>query len=214
MQSEARRTAGSVGLIETKRVVLFTRTTRSCSTRERQLAPVEVAYETYGELNADASNAILVCHALTGDAHAAGHHGDPARVGWWDNLIGPGKPLDTDRWYVISANLLGGCRGTTGPSSIDPATGRPYGLAFPIFTVADLVKVHRRLLARLGIERLAGAIGGSLGAMQVLQWTIDHPDELGAGVSRSAARLGSRPRTSPSPRSRAPRSCRRALRGR
>jgi homoserine O-acetyltransferase len=173
---------GSVGLVETKRVVLCTSDDPLVLDSGARLAPVEVAYETYGELNADASNAILVCHALTGDAHAAGQHGDPARVGWWDNLIGPGKPLDTGRWHVISANLLGGCRGTTGPSSPDPATGRPYGLRFPIFTVGDLVEVHRRLLAHLGIERLAGAIGGSLGAMQVLQWTIDYPDELAAGI--------------------------------
>jgi homoserine O-acetyltransferase/O-succinyltransferase len=176
------RTAGSVGLVETKRVVLCTSDDPLVLDSGARLDLVEVAYETYGELNADASNAILVCHALTGDAHAAGHHGDPARAGWWDNLIGPGKPLDTDRWHVISANLLGGCRGTTGPSSLDPATGRPYGLRFPIFTVPDLVRVHRRLLAYLGIERLAAAIGGSLGAMQVLQWTIDHPGELGAGI--------------------------------
>jgi homoserine O-acetyltransferase len=182
LQSEAHRTAGTVGLVETKRVVLFTSDDPLVLDSGARLAPVEVAYETYGELNLDASNAILICHALTGDAHAAGHHGDPAKPGWWDNLIGPGKALDTERWHVISANLLGGCRGTTGPSSSDPATGRPYGLRFPIFTVADLVKVHRRLLRHLGIERLAAAIGGSLGAMQVLQWTIDHPDELAAGI--------------------------------
>jgi homoserine O-acetyltransferase/O-succinyltransferase len=182
LQSEAGRTAGSVGLVETERVVLFTSDDPLVLDSGARLAPVEVAYETYGTLNADASNAILVCHALTGDAHAAGHHGDPAKVGWWDNLIGPGKPLDTDRWHVISANLLGGCQGTTGPSSIEPATGRAYGLRFPLFTVRDLVKLHRRLLARLGIGRLAGAIGGSLGAMQVLQWTIDYPDELAAGI--------------------------------
>ena len=174
--------ADSVGLVETRRVVLCTTDDPLVLDSGARLAPVEVAYETYGELNSDASNAVLVCHALTGDAHAAGHHGDPGRVGWWDNLIGPGKPLDTERWHVVSANLLGGCKGTTGPSSLDPATGRPYGLRFPIFTVADLVKVHRRLLASLGIERLAAAIGGSLGAMQVLQWTIDHPDELAAGI--------------------------------
>ena len=146
------------------------------------LAPVEVAYETYGTLAPDGSNAVFVCHALTGDAHAAGHHGDPARPGWWDTLIGPGKPLDTDRLFVICPNLLGGCRGTTGPSSIDPTTGRPYGLRFPHFTVTDLVTVHRRLLAHLGVERLRGAIGGSLGGMQVLQWALDHPDEIDDGI--------------------------------
>jgi homoserine O-acetyltransferase len=173
---------GSVGQVETHRVVLFTDDDPLVLDSGATLAPVEVAYETYGTLNADRSNAVFVCHALTGDAHAAGHHGDPHRTGWWDTLIGPGKPVDTDRFHVVSANLLGGCQGTTGPSSTDPATGRPYGLRFPLFTVSDLVKVHRRLLAHLGIPRLAAAIGGSLGGMQVLQWTIDHPDDLAAGV--------------------------------
>jgi homoserine O-acetyltransferase len=143
---------------------------------------VEVAYETYGDLNAAGSNAVFVCHALTGDAHCAGHHGDPARPGWWDTLIGPGKPVGTDRFFVICANLLGGCQGTTGPSSPDPATGRAYGLRFPLFTVGDLVTVHRRLVARLGVTRLVAAIGGSLGGMQVLQWALDHPDDLHAGI--------------------------------
>jgi homoserine O-acetyltransferase len=141
-----------------------------------------VAYETYGERAADDSNVVVICHALTGDAHAAGHHGDPERVGWWDTLIGPGKPVDTDRLVVISSNLLGGCQGTTGPSSIDPSTGTPYGLRFPLFTVSDLVKVHRKLLAHLGVQRVLAAFGGSLGGMQVLQWTLDYPDELDNGI--------------------------------
>jgi homoserine O-acetyltransferase len=136
------------------------------------LAPVEVAYETYGELAADGANAVFVCHALTGDAHAAGERG------WWSTLIGPGKPVDTDRFFVICPNLLGGCRGTTGPGSPDPATGRPYGLAFPLFTVRDLVAVHRALLCRLGVGRLHAALGGSLGGMQALQWALDTPAEL------------------------------------
>ncbi len=173
---------GSVGYVETQRVVLFTEDDPLVLESGETLAPVEVAYETYGTLAADGSNAVFVCHALTGDAHAAGHHGDPERPGWWDTLIGPGKPLDTDRLFVICPNLLGGCRGTTGPSSIDPATGRPYGLRFPHFTVADLVTVHRRLLAHLGVERLHGAIGGSLGGMQALQWAMDHPDEVDNAV--------------------------------
>jgi homoserine O-acetyltransferase len=174
--------AGSVGYVETQRVVLFTEDDPLVLESGESLAPVEVAYETYGTLAADGSNAVFVCHALTGDAHAAGHHGDEERPGWWDTLIGPGKPLDTDHLFVICPNLLGGCRGTTGPSSIDPATGRPYGLRFPHFTVTDLVTVHRRLLSHLGIERLHGAIGGSLGGMQVLQWALDHPDEIDNGI--------------------------------
>jgi homoserine O-acetyltransferase len=169
---------GSVGQVETERVVLFTEDDPLVLSSGETLAPVEVAFETYGELDAGATNAVFVCHALTGDAHAAGHHGDPERPGWWDTLIGPGKPLDTERLFVISPNLLGGCMGTTGPTSIDPSTGRPYGLRFPHFTVSDLVTVHRRLLGYLGVRRLHGAIGGSLGGMQVLQWAIDHPGEI------------------------------------
>jgi homoserine O-acetyltransferase/O-succinyltransferase len=155
-----------------------------------RLERVEVAYETYGTPAADGGNVVVVCHALTGDAHAAGHHGDPARPGWWDTLIGPGKPVDTDRFFVVSPNLLGGCKGTTGPASEDPATGRPYGLDFPLFTVRDLVSVHRALLRELGIERVHAAIGGSLGGMQALQWALDHPGELArAAVICASARL-------------------------
>ena len=174
--------AEGLGLTETQRVVLFTQDDPLVLESGATLGPVEVAYETYGTLNADKSNAIYVCHALTGDAHAAGHHGDPARRGWWDTMIGPGKPVDTDRFFVICSNLLGGCQGTTGPGSVNPATGRAYGLDFPLYTVRDLVSVHRALVAHFGITRLAGAIGGSLGGMQVLQWVIDQPHEISAAV--------------------------------
>lgn len=135
-----------------------------------------MAYETYGELNADASNALVVCHALTGDAHASGEGG------WWKTMVGKGRPVDTDRFFVVSANLLGGCRGTTGPSSTDPDTGRAYGLRFPLLTVRDLVEVQRALLRNLGIERVHAVIGGSLGGMQALQWAIDHPEEVQRAV--------------------------------
>jgi homoserine O-acetyltransferase/O-succinyltransferase len=138
-----------------------------------ELAPVEVAYATYGTLDSAGSNAVFVCHALTGDAQAAE---------WWDTLVGPGRPVDTDRFFVICPNLLGGCQGTTGPSSVNPATGEPYGLDFPLFTVRDLVSVHRALLEHLGVRRLHTAIGGSLGGMQVLQWALDHPNEIERGV--------------------------------
>ncbi len=175
-------TRRSLGLVETQRVVLYTEDDPLVLDSGETLAPVEVAYETYGERAPGDGNVVVVCHALTGDAHAAGHHGDPTRPGWWDTLIGPGKPVDTDRLFVVSANLLGGCQGTTGPSSTDPATGEPYGLRFPLFTVSDLVRVQRRLLAHLGIERVLAAIGGSLGGMQVLQWALDHPDELANGI--------------------------------
>src|SRR3954454_12855213 len=173
---------GSVGQVETSRVVLCDEGDPLVLDSGAPLAPVEVAYETYGTLNADRSNAVFVCHALTGDAHAAGHHGNPRRSGWWDTLIGPGKPVDTERFHVVCANLLGGCRGTTGPSSRNPATGEPYGLDFPLFTVRDLAETHRALLASLGISKLYAAVGGSLGGMQILQWSLDHPDEIERAV--------------------------------
>ncbi len=174
-----------LGRVETQRVVLFPRGDPLVLESGRTIAPVEVAFETYGELAPDGGNAVFVCHALTGDAHAAGHHGDPSQRGWWDTLIGPGRPLDTDELFVICPNLLGGCTGTTGPSSPDPAAvapGRAYGLRFPQFTIRDLVTVHRALLAHLGIERLRGAIGGSLGGMQVLQWALDAPAQVERAV--------------------------------
>jgi homoserine O-acetyltransferase len=175
-------TARDLGLVETRRVVLYDRDDPLVLSSGRTLAPVEVAYETYGTLNADASNAVVICHALTGDAHAAGHHGDPSRRGWWDTLIGPGKAVDTDRFFVVCSNLLGGCKGTTGPRSIDPATGRRYGMSFPPITISDLVAVQRRLLHHLGVRQLHAAIGGSLGGMQVLQWLLDWPGEIERAV--------------------------------
>src|SRR3954447_2523214 len=134
------------------------------------LAPLEIAYARYGD---PSLSVVYICHALTGDAEAAV---------WWDTLIGPGKPIDTDRFHVVCANLLGGCQGTTGPSSVNPATGSPYGLDFPLFTVRDLAEVHRALLRSLGIERVFAAIGGSLGGMQILQWSLDHPSEIERAV--------------------------------
>jgi homoserine O-acetyltransferase/O-succinyltransferase len=184
-------TAGGIGRVQTQRVVLFNEDDPLKLQSGATIGPVEVAYETYGTLNRDRTNAVFVAHALSGDAHAAGHHGDPARRGWWDNLIGPGRPVDTDRYFVICPNLLGGCGGTTGPSSIDPSSGRAYGLRFPMLSVRDLVTVHRALLAHLGIERLHGGVGGSLGGMQILQWALDHPGEIDRAVLVCvSARLG------------------------
>ena len=171
-----------MGLASTCREVLFEEAAPLRLERGGSLAPVEVAYETYGRLDPDAANCVVIHHALTGDANAAGHHGNPEWPGWWDNMIGPGKPVDTDRYFVVSSNLLGGCQGTTGPGSLDPATGRPYGLRFPQFTVRDLVEVQRALLRRLGVERPLAAMGGSLGGMQALQWALDHPGELRAAL--------------------------------
>ncbi len=175
-------TAGGLGRVETRRVVLFAEDGPLRLQSGAALAPVEVAYETYGTLDAAGGNAVFVCHALSGDAHAAGHHGDPAQRGWWDTIIGPGRPLDTERYFVVCANLLGGCSGTTGPASVDPRTGRAYGLRFPLLSVRDLLAVHRALLRHLGIARLHAAIGGSLGGMQVLQWALDHPEEIERAV--------------------------------
>ena len=175
-------TIGGLGRVQTQRVVLFDEDDPLVLSSGVRLAPVQVAYETYGSLDAERANAVFVCHALSGDAHAAGHHGDPSRRGWWDTIIGPGRPLDTERYFVVCPNLLGGCAGTTGPATIDPRTGRAYGLRFPLLTVRDLVAVHRALLRHLDIGRLHGAIGGSLGGMQVLQWALDQPQEIERGV--------------------------------
>ncbi|MGZ5038310.1 MAG: homoserine O-succinyltransferase MetX [Usitatibacter sp.] len=157
----------------------------------KTLASYELVYETYGTLNADKSNAILVCHALSGSHHVAGFYADdPKKIGWWDNLIGPGKAIDTDRFFVIGVNNVGGCHGSTGPASIDRATGKPYGAAFPVVTVEDWVVSQARLMDRLGIAKLAGAIGGSLGGMQALQWTLSFPDRIRhAFVIAAAPRL-------------------------
>ncbi|MBA3021247.1 homoserine O-acetyltransferase [Propionicimonas sp.] len=178
---------GSVGQVELQMACLFTEAEPLVLANGEKLGPVEVAFETYGNLNDRRDNAVFILHALTGDAHAAGYHAGAARPGWWDNLIGPGKPLDTDRFFVICANLLGGCQGTTGPSSINPATGSPFGLGFPQLTVADLVEVHRALLRHLGISRLLAALGGSLGGMQALQWGLSYPEEVANGVVVAAS---------------------------
>ncbi len=183
-------TTEGVGLVETQTVRLFDAQNPLRLARGGVLSEVDVAYETYGTLSPARDNAVFVCHALTGDAHAAGMHEGATRPGWWDNLIGPGRPLDTTRMYVICANLLGGCRGTTGPASTNPETGRAYGMDFPLLDMADFVTVHRALLGHLGVERLLAALGGSLGGMQVLQWALTHPDDMAnAVVVASSSRL-------------------------
>ncbi|WP_028693392.1 homoserine O-succinyltransferase MetX [Pseudomonas cremoricolorata] len=145
----------------------------------RSLASYELIYETYGTLNATASNAVLICHALSGHHHAAGFHSaDDRKPGWWDSCIGPGKPIDTNRFFVVSLNNLGGCNGSTGPSSLNPATGKPYGADFPILTVEDWVHSQARLADRLGIAQWAAVVGGSLGGMQALQWSITYPERI------------------------------------
>jgi len=191
--------AGSVGSVDTRYLVLPKPLRLDCG---RELHPIRVAYETYGTLSPRRDNVILVCHALSGDAHAAGFSKAPPEestrdgfgaedrdgtagkgLGWWDGMIGPGKAFDTGRFFVVSTNLLGGCRGTTVPSSTDPATGRPYGSDFPVITVADMVRAERAFLDELDIERLAAVAGGSLGGMQAFEWAILFPGQVDAVVS-------------------------------
>lgn len=167
----------SVGIVETQTVRVVEADAPLRLKCGKSLGPIDVAYETYGQLNAEKDNVILVCHALSGDAHVAGYRSaDDPKPGWWDDMVGPGKPIDTEKYFVVCSNFLGGCSGTTGPSSINPATGKPYGLDFPIITVEDTVVVQKLLLEKLGIERLLGVVGGSMGGMQVLQWAISYPD--------------------------------------
>jgi homoserine O-acetyltransferase len=146
------------------------------------IAPVQVAYETWGRLNDNCSNAILVLHAFSGDAHAAGIHVETKQTGWWDDMIGPGKAFDTEKYFVICSNVLGGCRGTTGPSSINPATGYPYGLGFPGITIADMVRLQKLLIDHLGIKKLLAVTGGSMGGMQALQWAASYPEAVASAI--------------------------------
>lgn len=173
--------------MRTERVRLFDASSPLVLTSGQTLTEVDVAYETYGELSPARDNVVMICHALTGDAHAAGWHPGDRRPGWWDTMVGPGKPLDTDRFFVVCANLLGSCQGTTGPGSLDPATGQPYGLDFPLLQMADFVTVHRALLEHLEIPRLLGLVGGSLGGMQVLEWTLRHPEQVENAVIVAAS---------------------------
>jgi homoserine O-acetyltransferase len=191
--------SGSVGFVQTRYLDLPHPLPLDCG---RELHPVRVAYESYGTPSAKRDNVILVCHALSGDAHAAGltaaatgpgtrdgfraEERDGAagnQLGWWDGMIGPGKAFDTDRFFVLSTNVLGGCGGTTGPSSIDPATDRPYGSSFPVVTAADMVRTQRAVLDAMGIERLAAVAGGSLGGMQAFEWAILYPDDVDAIIA-------------------------------
>ncbi len=148
---------------------------------------LEIAYRTWGELNAERSNAILICHALTLDQHATGRHPLTGKPGWWSRLVGPGLPLDPERHFIICSNVVGGCMGSTGPSSINAATGKPWGLAFPMITIADMVRAQAMLVSALGIDRLFAVVGGSMGGMQVLQWAADYPERLFSAVCIAAA---------------------------
>ena len=146
------------------------------------LAPVDVAYETYGELNARKTNAILILHAFSGDAHAAGISHETGKPGWWDNMIGPGKAFDTNKYFVICSNVLGGCRGSTGPASVNPATGCPYAMSFPVITIGDMVRLQKMLIDWFGIERLLSVSGGSMGGMQALEWALAYPESVVSAI--------------------------------
>jgi len=168
--------SSSVGIVKAQRATFDTPLTFKSGA---VLPRYELMYETYGTLNADKSNAILICHALSGHHHVAGYYADDTKnIGWWDNMVGPGKPIDTLKFFVIGLNNLGGCHGSTGPSSIDPATGKPYGSSFPVVTVEDWVNAQARLADQLGIQRFAAIVGGSLGGMQAMQWALAYPDRV------------------------------------
>lgn len=178
----------SVGFVETQQVTLFEAPDKLRLESGVQFGPIDIAFETYGTLSPEKDNAIFICQALTGDAHVAGWHaGKTRKPGWWEDFIGPGKGLDTNRYFVICANVLAGCKGTTGPSSINPETGKQYGLDFPFITVGDIVQVHSALVKHLGIEKLLAIIGGSLGGMQVLKWAASFPDQMAAVICLAAA---------------------------
>ncbi len=175
----------SVGLVSPQSIIFEQALELECG---ETLAGHTLAYETYGKLNAARSNAILICHALSSHHHAAGYHSmEERKPGWWNNCVGPGKPIDTNRFFVVCSNNLGGCHGSTGPSSINPANGRPYGRDFPDIVVKDWVRSQAQLADALGIERWAAVVGGSLGGMQALQWSIDYPERLAHAVVIAAA---------------------------
>ncbi|MCL2669150.1 MAG: homoserine O-acetyltransferase [Syntrophaceae bacterium] len=170
---------GSVGLVELQAYTFAGPLTLQSG---ETLGPVTIAYEAYGKLNAERSNAILILHALSGDAHAAGFYPGDKTPGWWDAMIGSGRPFDTDRYFVICSNVIGGCKGSTGPASLDPATGKPYGTDFPFITIADMVEAQRHLVDHLGIEKLLCVAGGSMGGMQALQWVASYPERVRSAI--------------------------------
>lgn len=181
-----------VGVVATQSIVVCEPPDELNLQSGRILGPIRVAYETYGELNEAGDNAILVCHALSGDAHAAGlTEPESRKAGWWDPMIGPGRTLDTDKYFVICSNVLGSCKGTTGPADVNPRTGRPFGMKFPVMTVRDMVDVQAALLDRLGVGRLLTVIGGSMGGMQALQWAVSYPERVASVIPISTTAAAS-----------------------
>ena len=172
----------SVGVVETQYYTFAYPPNEWVLENGEKLDPITLAFETYGKLNEDKSNAILILHALSGDAHAAGFHKGDENPGWWDNMIGPGKAFDTDKYFIICSNIIGGCKGSTGPSSINQKTNKPYGLNFPMITVRDMVNAQRHLIDYLGIERLLSVAGGSMGGMQALEWMVSYPERVRSAI--------------------------------
>ncbi|MCF7927966.1 MAG: homoserine O-acetyltransferase [Spirochaetales bacterium] len=181
----------SVGVVQPQDIQLADEDNPLILDNGRSFAPINVRYETYGRLNKERSNAVLILHAFSGDAHAAGYHSpEDQKPGWWDPMIGPGRAFDTTKYFIISSNVLGGCQGTTGPASVSPETGKPYGLSFPVITIADMVRLQERLIDALGIDRLLAVAGGSMGGMQALEWAVGYPERVrSAMVLSSTARL-------------------------
>lgn len=173
---------GSVGTVETKFYTFESPTTGLILESGEQLEPITLAYETYGKLNQKKSNAILVVHAFSGSAHAAGYHTGDTRAGWWDAMIGPKKALDTEKYFVVCSNVIGGCNGSTGPSSVNPKTGKAYGTDFPLVSIKDMVNAQCRLINQLGIKKLLTVVGGSMGGMQVLQWMVSFPERIHSAI--------------------------------
>ena len=171
--------SNSLGIVET---TIFSLGEKILLESGTEFGPIDIAYETYGTLNETKDNVILVLHALTGDAHAAGYHSGDTKPGWWDMMIGPGKAFDTDKFFVVSTNIFGGCKGTTGPSSINPETNKPYGLSFPVITIEDMVRVQKKLLDFLEVKKLYCVAGGSMGGMQAMQWAISYPEMVGSVI--------------------------------
>ncbi len=176
-----------LGLVETKTFTFAEPPKELLLAGGQKLGPITLAYETYGELNRDKTNAILVCHSLSGDAHAAGFHAGEKDPGWWDSMIGPGKAFDTKKYFVICSNVIGGCKGSTGPSSVNPKTGKSYALDFPIITIGDMVDAQKHLIDFLGIEKLLCVVGGSMGGMQVLQWVASYPERIRGAIPIATA---------------------------
>ena len=170
-------TDNSVGYVETKYFNLSKDELFVLETGV-EISELKIAYEIYGELNEQKNNAVLICHAFSGDAHVAGYHTGDKKPGWWDGLVGPGKAFDTNKYFVICSNVIGSCKGTSGPNSLNPSTGKPYGLGFPIVSIKDMVDVQKKLIEHFGIDKLLSVCGGSMGGMQALQWSISYPDSV------------------------------------